>query len=166
MLLTMLSNQGTWVGRLAPDFKLQNQDGIWITLDDLLQPGPLMLAFYPGDFTPVCTRQLCSYQEAFEQFVKYGIQVVGISPNAPESHIEFIEKYHFTFPLLSDPGKETIRLYGVTSLFMLGGMSRAVFILGKDKKVRYRYVEPTPLTRRKPDELLRILDDLHRRGKV
>ncbi len=149
-----------FVGTQAPNFKLQNENSEWISLSDFLGKNPVLLVFYPGDFTPVCTKQLCSYQDNYNEFQKHQLQVLGISANSPAEHGKFKAQYGFCFPLLSDTNKETAKNYGITSLFLLGGLSRAVFILSKSGKVLYRYVEPTPLTRRKPKELLQIIESL------
>lgn len=150
----------------APEFRLQNQDEKWITLSGLLAQGPVMIVFYPGDFTHVCTQQLCAYQQSYGRFVDYGIRIVGISPNSPVEHRKFTQSYNFSFDLLSDPGKEVTKAYGVISLFLLGGTSRAVVVVGKDASFQYRYVEPTRITHRKPDELLEIIDGLRKSGKI
>jgi thioredoxin-dependent peroxiredoxin len=154
------------IGDLAPDFKLQDQDETWVTLSQRTARGPVMVVFYPGDFTPVCTKQLCAYQEMYDQFVKHGLQVLGISHNPPEEHQKFRQRYHFTFPLLTDPGRAVFKQWGVTSLFMFGGTSRAVFIVGRDGRILYRYVEPTPLSYRKPGELAGAIEKLHKAGKL
>jgi peroxiredoxin Q/BCP len=153
-------------GDQAPDFKLQNENEEWVTLGELVKDAPVMLAFYPGDFTPVCTRQLCGYQNAYDRFVSYGIRVVGISANTPEEHQKFRNAYRFGFNLLSDPGHGVAKAYGITSLFMLGGLSRAVFILGKGGKILYRHVEATSLTHRKADEIIEVLDGLKAEGRL
>jgi peroxiredoxin Q/BCP len=131
-----------------------------VTLSNLLAEGPLLLVFYPGDFTPVCTRQLCNYQDFASEFDKYGIKIVGISTNQVKSHAAFAEKYKFSFSLLSDPEKTVAKKYGATSFIMFGAVSRAVFIINQKGVILYRYVEPTSLTRRKADELLGIINDL------
>jgi len=154
------------VGDLAPNFRLQDQDENWVTLEELTDRGAVMIAFYPGDFTPVCTQQLCGYQEAYDRFVRYGLQIVGISANGPEEHQRFKSRYRFAFPLLSDPGKKVTKAWGVTSFLMLGGISRAVFIVAKGGKLLYRHVEATSLTHRKADELLEILDRLKAEGGI
>lgn len=154
------------IGQSAPDFKLQDQNETWVTLDDYLKHSPLLIVFYPGDFTPVCTKQLCAYQDALNEFVKLGLMIVGISKNSPDEHQEFKKRYGFSFPLLSDPDRTITKAYGVTSLFLLGGTSRAVFVVGQDKKIKYRYVEPTTLTHRKPGELLQILGNLRSEQKL
>lgn len=154
------------LGSRAPEFKLQNERGEWVTLSSFLKQGGLMLVFYPGDFTPVCTRQLCAYQDLYAEFGRFGVQIVGISANSPEEHVQFRERYQFAFPLLSDPGKEVFRLYGITSLFLLGGTSRAVLLISQDGTIRYRYVEPTAITYRKGDELLKMIEELRQKGQI
>lgn len=137
-----------------------------MSLSELLRDQPVLLVFYPKDFGLICTKQLCAYQGDIEEFRSYGIQVVGISSNMPEHHRAFKEKYVFTFPLLSDPGKIVTKAYGITSLFMLGGNSRAVFIVSKNGKVLYRYVEPTTATFRKSQELLDAIEDLRKSNRL
>ena len=144
-------------GDEAPRFKLQDEKKEWVTLDQLTEKGPVILVFYPGDFRMVCTQQLCSYQDAMNEFKKFGVQLVGISANPPEEHLKFKEKYNFEFPLLSDTSRLVSKEYGVVSLLLLGGISRSVFIVNQKKRVIYRYVEPTPLSRRRPDELLKAV---------
>ena len=151
---------------LAPDFTLENQRHEAVRFSDILKNGPVLLVFYPGDFTPVCTSQLCNYRDSLESFQRFGVQLVGVSFNTPLQHKAFAEKYGFDFPLLSDPKKETAKLYGCTSLLMLGNVSRAVFIVSADGRILYRYVEPTSLTRRKADELLTILVGLKQSGAI
>src|SRR4051812_12852859 len=92
-------------GQKAPDFKLQDDNAHWRSLADFTSKGPVMLVFYPGDYTPVCTKQLCGYRDSLSKFSEQGVQVVGISSDPPESHKEFGAEYALGFPLLSDPGK-------------------------------------------------------------
>jgi peroxiredoxin Q/BCP len=152
----------TLIGSVAPNFVLPDDKGVERSLKDLLVKGPLMLVFYPNDFTLVCTKQLCSYQNVFDQFSSFGIQIVGVSHNDIKSHAEFRERYKFNFPLLSDPDKKIFKTYGVTSLFMFGGTSRAVFIISKRGSIIYRHVEATILTHRKVPELLEVLTELNK----
>ncbi|MBL7714102.1 MAG: peroxiredoxin [Bdellovibrionales bacterium] len=155
-----------FVGNMAPLFTLENDDGKKVSLIDVMLQGPSMLVFYPGDFTPVCTKQLCSYQNAMERFKALGVQVIGISQNTPAQHKAFRQKYGFEFPLLTDPKRELTKVYGVTSLFMLGGTSRAVFIISKSGRILYRYVEATRLSHRNPDELMEAIIQLKNSGKL
>lgn len=73
----------------APDFTLENQAREPVCFNDVLKKGPVLLVFYPGDFTPVCTRQLCNYRDSLESFRRYGVQLVGVSFNTPLQHKAF-----------------------------------------------------------------------------
>jgi peroxiredoxin Q/BCP len=155
-----MEGTGTVIGKKAPDFTLKDHQGGTVTLNQVTPVAPILLAFYPGDFTPVCTAQMCNYRDNFESFIKHGLQVFGISHNDPESHAKFAKEYDFPFLLLSDPENKTAKAFGCTSLLMFGKVSRAVFILNTKGVILYRYVEPTTITRRKADELVGIIDDL------
>ena len=161
-----MEGTGTVVGKAAPDFTLINHQGNKVKLSEKLKTSAVLLVFYPGDFTPVCTRQLCNYRDSLSDFSKLGIEIIGISSNPPESHAEFVKTYGFPFPLLSDVKKETAKLFNCTSLFMMGSVSRAVFIINKKGIILYRYVEPTVLTRRTSDELVGILNDLKKNSLI
>lgn len=161
-----LSVAGIFQGSEAPNFKLQDENGQWVTLESIASRGPLLLVFYPGDFRMICTRQLCAYQDSMSQFQRYGMQVVAISANKPAEHKRFRDEYSFDFPLLSDPSREVCKAYGVVSLFLLSGISRAVFMLDRHRRVIYRYIEPTPLTKRDPGELLTIMEGLKAKGLI
>src|SRR5690348_9026815 len=93
--------ENAFVGSAAPEFTLQNEGGTPTDLKEVLAKGPALVVFYPGDFTPVCTKQLCSYQDSIESFKRFGVQLVGISKNSPQEHRKFKEHYKFEFPLLS-----------------------------------------------------------------
>src|SRR5579871_6362033 len=97
------------VGQLAPEFTLKSQTGESVSLSSLLAQGPALVVFYPGDFTPVCTKQLCNYRDNLMSFIDFGVQIVGISRNSPSEHAHFAEEYGFSFPLLSDPGQKVAR---------------------------------------------------------
>lgn len=157
---TKREGSGAVVGKRAMDFILDDHEGNEVSLREACKVAPVMLVFYPGDFTPVCTKQLCNYRDNMSQFAEMGIQIFGISGNGPEEHKKFASEYNFPFLLLSDPGKSVAKKFGCTSLLMFGGVSRAVFIINTDMLILYRYVEPTSLSRRSADELLGILRDL------
>ncbi len=105
---------------------------------------PVVLAFYPGDNTSVCTRQLCSYTSGLDSFTGLGATVWGISPQGVDSHEEFARKYDLGFPLLADVGLTVARQYGVS----LGGVGlrRSVFVLDGDGIVRWSQVMLVGLT--------------------
>jgi thioredoxin-dependent peroxiredoxin len=155
-----MEGQGLVIGKKAPDFTLKDHLGGYVTLSKVYPVAPTLLAFYPGDFTPVCTKQLCNYRDNFEEFNKLGVQIFGISGNDTQKHAEFAKAYDFPFLLLSDPGQQVAKSFGCTSLLMFGRVSRAVFIINTKGIILYRYVEPTTLTHRKADELAGILSDL------
>jgi peroxiredoxin Q/BCP len=160
----MMQGSGLVIGKKAPDFSLFDHEGNEVTLSQKTKDAPILLAFYPGDFTPVCTKQLCNYKDNMNEFEKYGLEILGISSNTTEKHKEFDAKYSFPFKLLSDPGGKVAKMYGCSSKLMFGNLSRAVFIINKGGIILYRYVEPTVLTRRKADELIGILEDLRTNG--
>jgi peroxiredoxin Q/BCP len=99
---------------------------------------PVVLAFYPGDATPVCTAQLCSYQQELDDFRDVGAVVWGISPQGLDSHEGFARGSSLTFPLLADVGGDVIRAYGVRAPGL--GLRRSVFVIGPDGIVRWRHV--------------------------
>ncbi|MBK7249902.1 MAG: peroxiredoxin [Gammaproteobacteria bacterium] len=125
------------VGERAPEFTLPDQDGRDVSLTSLLNRGPLILYFYPADFTPGCTRQACLVRSLHDEIRKVGLRVAGISPQNPESHQRFREHHALPFTLLADPGKAVIRMYGVDGPLGLG-VRRASFLIDPGRIVRDR----------------------------
>lgn len=152
--------RGMVIGKPALNFTLQDHTGGYIYLKDEVWKSPVMLVFYPKDFTHVCTQQLCDYRDNIDSFTKLGIKIFGISNNDRHSHSEFAQKHGFPFLLLSDPDNKVAKQYDCSSLFMLGNVSRAVFLLNRRQQILYRYIEPTTLTRRKSHELLQVIQQL------
>lgn len=125
------------VGERAPEFTLPDQDGRDVSLTSLLNRGPLILYFYPADFTPGCTRQACLVRSLHDEIRKVGLRVAGISPQNPESHQRFRERHALPFTLLADPGKAVIRMYGVDG--PLGfGVRRVTFLIDPARIIRDR----------------------------
>lgn len=122
------------VGDTAPDFTLLGTGGVKHTLRDY-RGKAVVLAFYPGDNTPVCTKQLDSYQGDLGAFEEVGAQVLGISPQSVESHDEFAGKRGYAFPLLADTDKAVAETYGI--LGPLGFYRRSVFVIDAQGVVRY-----------------------------
>jgi peroxiredoxin Q/BCP len=116
------------IGTRAPDFTLPDQEGRTVTLLHLLSRGPLILYFYPADFTAGCTREACQIRDLYPQIETAGLQVAGVSPQNPASHRAFREKYHLPFTLLSDEERCVADLYGVRGPFGLG-LRRATFLI-------------------------------------
>jgi thioredoxin-dependent peroxiredoxin len=117
-------------GNRAPEFTARNQNNEPVSLNDLLRNGPLILYFYPADFTPGCTREACSLRDLHAQLVAAGIGVAGVSPQSTESHAAFAAKYALPFTLLCDPDKSLARAFDVVG--PLGfGIRRASFLISR-----------------------------------
>ena len=99
-------------GQPAPAIRLQDQNGTWHTLDQYRGQW-VVLYFYPKDFTPGCTTQVCAFRDDVTELHKLGARVLGVSVDDVASHAEFAKKYHVPFPLLSDAGKDVAGRYGV-----------------------------------------------------
>jgi peroxiredoxin Q/BCP len=141
------------VGDAAPDFELPGTGGKTYRLADY-RGRKLVLAFYPGDFTAVCTKQFCSYRDNGEQLDKLGAEVLGISSQSVESHERFSEEKRLNVPLLADEDKSVARAYGVLTGPMV---RRAIFVIDEEGIVRYRKVSLTGLSYQSVDDLQRAV---------
>jgi peroxiredoxin (alkyl hydroperoxide reductase subunit C) len=128
------------VGVPAPDFSLQGTSDNPIQLGDYRGRKHVVLAFYPFDFSPVCSLQLPGLQERLGEFHKLGAEVLGISVDSKYSHRAFAQQLGLTFPLLSDYNREVSRAYGV--LRESGSSERALFVVDKAGIIRYSFVSP------------------------
>lgn len=140
-------------GQKAPDFELQDDQDRPFRLREHAGKW-LLLVFYPGDDTPVCTRQLCEYRDGIEEFAGLGVEVVGISGDDAESHRRFKEKRELPFTLLSDADLAVAAKYGCRGMM---GMKRGVFLLDPDQVCRYAHVEAVAIFRRGREELLEAI---------
>ena len=113
----------------------------------------VVLLFYPGDDTPVCTAQLCSVRDNWSQYQKTGAEVVGISTDSVGSHKSFADKYSLTLKLLSDENGDVVADYGMKS-WLPGRSARGVVVIGKDGKIAYHKVQTLSLFRPSDDEVL------------
>jgi thioredoxin-dependent peroxiredoxin len=137
-------------GRAAPDFTLPGvalKEGDAVEAEYTLSAHrgrPVVLAFYPGDNTSVCTKQLCAYTSGLENFTNFGADVWAISPQGLASHEQFARKYNLAFPLLADEGLKVSREYGIT----LGsaGLRRSVFVIDAEGILRWKHVTLVGLT--------------------
>ena len=125
------------MGQAAPPFRLEGTGSRTYSLSDFAGKR-LILAFYPGDFTPVCTKQFCSYREDGDRIEALGVEMVGISPQSVESHERFRAQHGLNVPLLSDPGKRVAKAYGAVGPG--GFIRRSIFLIDGDGVVRYRHV--------------------------
>ncbi|MBM3666547.1 MAG: peroxiredoxin [Actinobacteria bacterium] len=125
------------VGQPAPPFELPGTGGRAYRLSDFEDSG-VILVFYPGDFTPVCSKQFCSYRDDGDRIEALGFPMVGISPQSVDSHERWAAANGLQVPLLSDEGKRVARAYRV--LGPGGFVRRSVFLVDEDGIVRYRHV--------------------------
>ncbi|MCH9692985.1 MAG: peroxiredoxin [Gammaproteobacteria bacterium] len=123
------------VGARAPDFLLNDHDGNEISLSDLVQNGPLILYFYPADFTPGCTKEACSIRDNHDDIKSVGLQVAGVSPQDADSHRRFREEHDLPFILLSDEEKVAVKMYDVDGPFGVG-VRRATFLISQDRIIK------------------------------
>jgi peroxiredoxin Q/BCP len=145
------------VGEKAPTFRLPATGGATVGLDDF--PGrTVVLVFYPGDDTPVCTKQLSSYSRDLGEFEALDAQVLGISAQDVESHEAFSQKLGLKFPLLADTDKVVAAQYG--TLGPLGFPRRSVFIIDRHGVIRYAHRAIAGLTYRPVSELVDVLASL------
>ncbi len=119
----------------APEFILPNEQGEDVSLSGLLEDGPLILYFYPADFTPGCTREACSIRDVHSDIKSVGLQVVGISPQDGASHARFREEHKLPFTLLSDIEKVAIKMYDVDGPFGVG-VRRVTYLINQGKKIQ------------------------------
>ena len=147
------------VGDLAPEFTLPGTSPDTGDAEFTLSAArgrPLVLAFYPGDETPVCTRQLCSYQHDLDSLTGLDAQLWGISSQDLDSHRRFQAKRGLTFPLLADPHNEVFRAYGLGSVLN----RRAVFVVDADGRIAWKHVSTTGLTYQGADRIAAVLRGL------
>jgi peroxiredoxin Q/BCP len=137
---------------IAPDFILKDSDGNDWTLSDH-RGKTVVLLFYPGDNTPVCTAQLCSVRDHWSEYQATGAEVVGISMDSVESHKGFAEKKQLPLTLLSDDKGEVTAKYEVKS-WLPGRSARAVFVIDKEGKIAYKKVQPLSLFKPSDEDVL------------
>ncbi|HEX9422835.1 MAG TPA: peroxiredoxin [Pyrinomonadaceae bacterium] len=151
----MTKQDNPQVGAPAPDFSLNDGNGeVWRLQDN--RGKVVVLLFYPGDETPICTRQMCSVRDRWEDYSTTGAEVVGISTDSVESHKKFAEHHGLPLRLLSDESGVVANLYGARSLIP-GKVARSVFVIDANGIVRYRDVRPLGLFRPKDDEIINAI---------
>ncbi|MCS6980072.1 MAG: peroxiredoxin [Flavobacteriales bacterium] len=134
-----------WLHKPAPDFTLPNQDGRPVRLGDYLGRQPVVLFFYPGDFTPGCTREACAFRDVHAELSQAGVAVFGISADSVEKHKRFKDAYQLPYDLLSDAQEQVAKLYGVGRTFFL--KDRVTFVINKEGLVVAYYDSPIFFTR-------------------
>ncbi len=147
-------------GMAAPAFTLTNQDGEEISLDDLRGKN-VILYFYPKDDTPGCTKEACGFRDFNKEIMALGAVILGVSPDSPESHQKFIDKYTLNFDLLSDPDRKVMtryeafgekKMYGKT----VQGVIRSTVWIGPDGTVK-KHWRRVPKAADHPEKVLEAL---------
>ena len=145
----------------APDFTLKDGDArTWRLADN--RGKVVVLLFYPGDETPVCTRQMCSVRDRWADYQATGAEVVGISSDSVESHRKFSEHHDLPLRVLSDAEGKVSTLYGARSLIP-GKVARSVFVIDAEGKLRYQDVRPLGLLKPKDDVILSAIREAQNR---
>ncbi len=144
------------VGDVAPDFTLEGTDGPFTLSAHRGQR--VVLAFYPGDETAVCTKQFCSYRDRADDLAGLDATVIGISGKDVTSKQAFRDNHGLTVPLLADPDRAVAALYGVTSRIM--GTKRATFVIDEDGRVAWSKVHALGATYVSVDTLQAVIGKL------
>lgn len=126
-------------GDTAPNFSLENQDGVSVNLKDFIGK-KVVLYFYPKDNTPGCTTEACEFSALYDEFIAADTVIIGVSPDSVKSHAGFMSKQSLKHILLSDPEREVAKIYGVWQVRKnygkeYLGIVRTTFVIGKDGKI-------------------------------
>lgn len=143
------------IGDTAPDFTLKDGDGRDWTLSDH-RGQVVVLLFYPGDNTPVCTRQLCSVRDHWGEYQLTGAEVVGISTDSVASHKSFAEEHDLPLRLLADTERKVSEAYGMKS-WLPGRSARGVIVINRDGKVAYQKVQVLSIFRPADEDVLEAI---------
>lgn len=127
------------VGSKIPSFTLKDQNGYDFDISKLIGKKNLVIYFYPKDDTPGCTKEACSFQDMYQDFIDADAEVIGISGQSSESHKIFADKYHLTFVLLADDGNKIRKQFGVPTSFFGLLPGRVTYIVNKEGKVIYTF---------------------------
>ena len=153
------------VGQLAPDFTLYDTDRKQRSLSEF-KGKKVVLAFFPGAFTGVCTTEMCTLRDQIDQFNSMNAQVIGITVDGPFAQKAWTDQNNVNYPFLSDFGREVINQYGVAFQNLAGVegyevANRAVLVLDQDGVVRYKWVAPNPGIEPNYDEVKAAVSSLN-----
>ena len=138
------------IGNKVPDFSLVADNGKPFKLSSKIKD-KVLLVFYPGDGTPVCTNQFADYRESADEFKELNVEVIGISANNSESHQKFKKSLNLPFTLLSDADVQVAKDYDCHGWF---GIKRGVFLINKDMELKYSQIESVSIFKRTASELI------------
>ena len=124
-------------GQKAPDFDVTSSSGKHLKLSELIGKKNVVLYFYPGDFTMVCTKETCGFRDAFEELASKDTEVIGISVDSNESHEKFAKEYNVPFALVSDENKALSKAYEATNFLtgLIGRIARVTYVIDKNGNI-------------------------------
>jgi len=123
---------GLKVGQFIPGFALYDQDGKIFNSSELVGKKPLVIFFYPKDYTPGCTAEVCSFRDSYEEFTELGAEVIGISSDSENTHRKFVSKYRLPFTLLADRENKVSGLFKVKRNFFNLLPGRETYVISKE----------------------------------
>jgi len=125
------------VGDKAPDFEVTSSAGRTLRLRDLLGKKNVVLYFYPGDFTPICTKETCGFRDMLASLGSETTEIIGVSADSDESHRRFASEHNVPFDLVADERRELAKAYGATGFLrdILGKVARKTFVIDKQGRI-------------------------------
>ncbi len=125
------------VGQKAPDFEVVSSSGKKLSLSELRGKKNVVVYFYPGDFTPVCTKETCGFRDLFDELASDEVEVIGVSFDSDESHRKFAEKYKIPFALVSDEKRELAKAFDATGFLrsLIGKPARVTYVIDKKGEI-------------------------------
>jgi len=130
---------GLKIGDMLPEFELRDQNENVFRSIDYLGKKPLVIYFYPKDYTPGCTKQACNFRDHYEDFVEFGAEVIGISTDSEKMHRKFVETYRLPFILLADTKKKVRKLFGVENRLFNLLPGRETFVFDKEGSMIFTF---------------------------
>lgn len=123
----------------TPFFTLKDQNNNDFSIESLVGKKPIVLFFYPKDFTPGCVREVCAFRDQYQDFQDYGVEVIGISSDGHKSHEKFADKHNLPFTLLSDAKGKIRKIFGVPNSLLGLLPGRMTFVINKEGIVKMRF---------------------------
>ncbi|MCH8533804.1 MAG: peroxiredoxin [Flavobacteriaceae bacterium] len=127
------------IGDIVPNFKSKNQYGEEFNSSDIIGKKPVVIFFYPKDFTPGCTKEACNFRDAYEDFKDLGAEVIGISGDSEKSHQKFSKKFQLPYTLLSDASGKIRKKFGVKKSLLGLIPGRETFVVDKNGMLQMRF---------------------------
>lgn len=126
-------------GEKVPKFELRDQDGNVFKSDSVIGQKPVVIYFYPKDFTPGCTKEACNFRDSYEDFKEVGAEVIGISNDSEKSHAKFSKKYNLPFILLSDEKGKVRKKFGIKKSLLGLVPGRETFVIDAQGEVIFKF---------------------------